>query len=119
MHQIAAAKIRILFGSEIAIGPGKAALLEAIRASGSISSAARDLGMSYKRAWNLVDTMNRCFREPLVDTATGGGGGGGAQLTDFGTQVLRHYRSMEKRTDTAIRRDLTAFAALLADQPKA
>lgn len=115
-HQISSAKFRIYFGGEIAIGPGKADLLEAIRDSGSISKAARDLGMSYKRAWNLADTMNRCFREPLIDTATGGGGGGGAQLTPFGIKVLAHFRSMEKRTDAAIRADLAAFAALLADK---
>lgn len=118
MHKIAAAKFRILFGSEIAMGPGKADLLEAIRDTGSISGAARRLKMSYKRAWNLTDTMNRCFRDPLVDTATGGGGGGGAQLTAFGAQVLKHYRSMEQRTNAAIRRDLGAFAALLADTPR-
>ena len=118
MHQIAAAKIRILFGSEIAIGPGKAALLEAIRDTGSISGAARQLKMSYKRAWNLTDTMNRCFRELLVDTATGGGGGGGARLTAFGAKVLKHYRSMEKRTNAAIRVDLKAFAALLAENSR-
>ena len=117
-HQIASAKFRIYFGDEIAMGPGKADLLEAIRASGSISKAAKDLGMSYKRAWNLADTMNRCFREPLIDTATGGGGGGGAQLTKFGEKVLAHFRSMEKRTDAAIRADLAAFASLLADKPK-
>ena len=117
-HQIASAKFRIYFGDEIAIGPGKADLLEAIRTSGSISKAARELGMSYKRAWNLADTMNRCFREPLIDTATGGGGGGGAELTPFGIKVLAHFRSMEKRTDAAIRADLTAFAALLADKPQ-
>lgn len=117
-HQIASAKFRIYFGDEIAIGPGKADLLEAIHASGSISKAARQLGMSYKRAWNLADTMNRCFKQPLIDTATGGGGGGGASVTAFGDQVLVHFRSMEKRTNAAIRADLTAFAALLADQPK-
>ena len=117
-HRIASAKFRIYFGDEIAMGPGKADLLEAIRASGSISQAAKDLGMSYKRAWNLADTMNRCFREPLIDTATGGGGGGGARLTRFGEKVLAHFRSMEKRTDAAIRADLAAFAALLADNPK-
>jgi len=117
-HQIASAKFRIYFGDEIAIGPGKADLLEAIRASGSISQAARQLRMSYKRAWNLVDTMNRCFREPLVDTATGGGGGGGAHITPFGAKVLAHFRSMEKRTDAAIRADLAAFAALLAEKPR-
>ena len=117
-HQIASAKFRSYFGDEIAIGPGKADLLEAIRDSGSISKAARELGMSYKRAWNLANTMNRCFREPLIGTATGGGGGGGARLTPFGSQVLAHFRSMEKRTDFAIRADLLAFAALLADKPK-
>jgi molybdate transport system regulatory protein len=117
-HQIASAKFRIYFGDEIAIGPGKADLLDAIRDSGSISKAARQLSMSYKRAWNLVDTMNRCFKEPLINTATGGGGGGGARLTAFGEEVLSHFRSMEKRTDTAIRADLRAFAALLADKPK-
>ncbi len=117
-HAIASTKFRIHFGDEIAIGPGKADLLEAIRDTGSISSAARRLKMSYKRAWNLTDTMNRCFREPLVDTATGGGGGGGAQLTPFGVKVLHRYRLMEKRTDTAIRKDLALFAALLADTPR-
>ena len=117
-HQIASAKFRIYFGDEIAIGPGKADLLEAIRTSGSISRAARELGMSYKRAWNLADTMNRCFKEPLIETVTGGGGGGGARLTIFGEKVLVHFRSMEKRTDAAIRADLAAFAALLADKPK-
>ena len=117
-HQIAGAKLRILFGEDIAIGPGKADLLEAIRDSGSISSAGRKLGMSYKRAWNLADTMNRCFREPLIDTATGGGGGGGAQLTAFGKKVLQSYRRMERRTDAAIHRDLAEFAELLADTPR-
>jgi molybdate transport system regulatory protein len=117
-HKIAATKFRIHFGTEIAIGPGKADLLEAIRDSGSISSAGRALGMSYKRAWNLADTMNRCFKEPLIDTATGGGGGGGAMLTSFGEKVLQRYRAMERRTDAAIRKDLVEFAALLADTPR-
>ena len=73
--------------------------------------------MSYKRAWNLADTMNRCFKAPLIDTATGGGGGGGARLTPFGAKVLAYFRSMEKRTDAAIRADLAAFAELLTDKP--
>ena len=117
-HRIASAKFRIYLGEEIAIGPGKADLLDAIRASGSISQAARQLGMSYKRAWTLADTMNRCFKKPLINTAAGGGGGGGASITAFGEQVLVHFRSMEKRTDAAIHADLTAFAALLANKPK-
>lgn len=114
---IGPAKLRIQFGDEIAIGPGKADLLEAIRDTGSITAAGRQLGMSYKRAWNLVDTMNRCFRQPLVDTATGGGGGGGARLTSFGEQVLTLFREMQQRADVAIRADLTAFTELLADRP--
>lgn len=117
-HRIAPAKLRIHFGDEIAIGPGKAEMLEAIRTTGSITAAGRQLGMSYKRAWNLVNTMNRCFREPLIDTSTGGGGGGGARLTDFGEKVLRLYRGMEMRTDQVIQRDLAAFAELLADAPR-
>lgn len=117
-HRIAPAKFRIYFGDEIAIGPGKAALLEAIRDSGSISGAARLQGMSYKRAWNLVDTMNRCFKKPLIETATGGGGGGGARLTAFGAKVLVHFRSMEKRTDAALRGELATFVALLAVNPR-
>ncbi len=117
-HKIAPAKFRIYFGEVIAMGPGKADLLAFIRESGSISGAARQMGMSYKRAWNLVDTMNRCFKAPLIDTATGGGGGGGARLTAFGELVLEHFRSMEARADSAIRDELTAFTALLADKPR-
>jgi molybdate transport system regulatory protein len=117
-HQIAATKFRIHFGSEIAIGPGKADLLAAIRDTGSISSAGRKLGMSYKRAWNLADTMNRCFKEPLIDTATGGGGGGGARLTPFGEKVLARFHAMQTRVDSAIRKDLLEFADLLADTPR-
>ena len=71
-------RLRILFGPEIAVGPGKIALLDAIAETGSISAAARALGMSYRRAWLLIDTMNRCFREPVIETASGGKGGGGA-----------------------------------------
>lgn len=89
-------RIRIFRGEEIAFGPGKADLLDAILATGSISGAARRLGMSYRRAWQLVDVMNRCFSQPLVDTATGGKQGGGAQLTVFGRQVLAQYRGIEQ-----------------------
>ncbi|MBL8520649.1 MAG: LysR family transcriptional regulator [Betaproteobacteria bacterium] len=101
------------FGEDIAMGPGKAALLEAIRETGSITAAGKRLGMSYKRAWNLVDLMNRCFREPLVDTATGGGGGGGAHLTPFAETVLARYQAMQRTADTALAGNLAAFARLL------
>ncbi len=87
-------KIRILLGDLIAFGPGKADLLEAIQATGSISAAGRALGMGYRRAWALVDTMNRCFRQPLVEAAPGGARGGGAQVTPFGREVLAAYRQL-------------------------
>ena len=77
-------KLQLYCGDEIAMGPGKADLLEAIAREGSISAAGRALGMSYRRAWMLVDTMNRCFRAPLVETHPGGGKNAGAQLTPEG-----------------------------------
>ena len=106
-----------MFGTEIAIGPGKADLLEAIAASGSISESARRLGMSYRRAWLLVDTMNRCFREPVVASATGGSGGGGAQVTPFGRKVLAAYRKLEGSVERALDRPLEEFTELLSDRP--
>jgi molybdate transport system regulatory protein len=117
-HARGPAKLRLMFGPEIAIGPGKAELLDAIAATGSISESARRMGMSYRRAWLLVDTMNRCFREPVVVSATGGSGGGGARLTPFGRRVLAAFRSMESRVDRALAGDLDRFAALLADRPR-
>lgn len=75
------------------MGPGKADLLEAIERTGSISAAARELGMSYRRSWMLVDTMNRCWREPLVATVIGGRTG--ARLTDNGRRVLADFRALE------------------------
>lgn len=102
-----------MYGAEIAIGPGKAELLEAIAATGSISESARRLGMSYRRAWLLVDTMNRCFREPVVASATGGSGGGGAQVTEFGRQVLERFDAMKARVDRALEPELERFSELL------
>ncbi len=88
-------RLRLYNGEDIAMGPGKADLLEAISKSGSISAAGRDIGLSYRRAWLLVDTMNRSFREPLVITARGGEHGGGARLTDLGRSVLERYRVVQ------------------------
>ena len=107
-----------MFGTEIAIGPGKADLLDAIAATGSISESARRMGMSYRRAWLLVDTMNRCFREPVVASATGGSGGGGARLTPFGRRVLAQFRAMQTRIERSLDRDIAAFSDLLADRPR-
>lgn len=117
-HARGAAKLRVMFGTEIAIGPGKAELLEAIAASGSISASAKRLGMSYRRAWLLADTMNRCFREPVIASAAGGSGGGGAQVTAFGRRVLARFRAMQARVERSMDRDLAAFSELLADRPK-
>ena len=110
-------RIRILLGSSIAIGPGKAALLDAIGETGSIAAAGRRMGMSYRRAWVLVKTMNACFREPLVEAAKGGVGGGGARLTETGERVLALYRAMEDHAATAVLGDMTQFRALLVEEP--
>lgn len=108
-------KIRIPYaGTVSAMGPGKADLLEAIARCGSISAAARDMGMSYKRAWDLVDTMNKCFREPLVVTATGGSHGGGAQVTEFGHGVLRRYRDLVAKANHSVAAELDELMGMLA-----
>ena len=90
---------QIMVGDEIAIGPGKADLLDAIIAEGSISAAGRALGMSYRRCWLLVDVMNRCWAEPVVETATGGSHGGGASVTAFGRRLLDEYRALQERIE--------------------
>lgn len=90
-------KMQILCGDEIAFGPGKADLLEAIAREGSISGAGRALGISYRRTWQLVDMMNRCWSERLVETLHGGGRERGARVTPFGENVLAHYRRAEAR----------------------
>jgi molybdate transport system regulatory protein len=90
------AQLRLMLGDEIAFGPGKADLLDAIATTGSISAAGKKMGMSYRRAWLLVDAMNRCFTEPLVTAAKGGINGGGTQLTDSGKKVLENYRLLQQ-----------------------
>lgn len=113
-HQPASGpRLRVLLGASIAIGPGKAELLDAIGRTGSISAAAREMGMSYRRAWLLVEAANAAFVEPLVSTATGGSGGGGAQLTDFGRIVLDRYRRMEYHASAAVAAEFAEFKALL------
>ncbi len=98
--------VRVDFGSAGALGPGKIRLLEAIGKCGSISRASRSLSMSYRRAWLLVDDLNRCFHEPVVVTQPGGARGGGAALTPFGLDVIRKYRAIESRAATAAQRQL-------------
>jgi molybdate transport system regulatory protein len=92
-------KLQLYCGDEIAMGPGKADLLEAIRRTGSISAAGRDLGMSYRRAWLLVDTMNRCFKTPLVETQPGGGKNAGARVTSEGEASLAAYRQLSAQVE--------------------
>jgi molybdate transport system regulatory protein len=91
-------RFRILYGSEIAIGPGKADLLRAIYETGSIGQAAKRLNMSYMRAWKLVQTANRCFREPLVSAIRGGYAKGGTKLTPTGLRVLKIYQQLENKS---------------------
>ena len=110
-------QLRLLLDGVIALGPGKAALLRGIQDSGSISAAARTMSMSYRRAWLLVEDMNRCFRHPLVETSTGGVRGGGARLTDNGRDVLARYTAMERAALQATRADMDYLATLLAAYP--
>src|SRR5258705_4964549 len=93
--------LRLDFGPGRAIGHGKVRLLEAVRDHGSISAAGRAMGMSYRRAWLLVDALNRMFKQPVVVAATGGAKGGGAKLTDFGRAVASAYRRAEERARLA------------------
>jgi molybdate transport system regulatory protein len=105
---------RLMLGETIALGPGKIQLLEAIRETGSIAAAGRSMDMSYKRAWHLVDTMNRCFKTPLVEASKGGAHGGGAVLTPLAEEVIVHYRRLETRARKATEADLAALGAQLA-----
>ena len=107
-------RLRVLRGDEIAVGPGKVALLEAIAETGSISAAARQLGMSYRRAWVLVDETNRTLASPAVATASGGSNGGGTALTAVGEAVVRHYRAIEVTASAAAAKDIAALTRLLA-----
>lgn len=106
--------LRIDFDEDRAIGPGKIKLLEMIDALGSISAASRRMGMSYRRAWLLVDSLNRSFREPLVISHAGGAHGGGAALTPQGVAVVRHYRAAEAAAHAAGALHIEALANALA-----
>jgi molybdate transport system regulatory protein len=106
-------RIRVLRGGEIALGPGKVALLEAIHGSGNLTAAAQSLGMSYMRAWKLVQTMNACFREPLVTTHRGGKSHGSAMLTTSGERALALYRGMEEASRKAMAASWRELRALL------
>lgn len=103
-------QLRVYFDDRRWFGPGKAELLDRIRETGSISAAGRCMGMSYKRAWTLVETLNAMFREPLVSSARGGAQGGGATLTPLGEALLGRYRRIEAATREAAADDLRSMA---------
>ncbi len=106
--------LRVDFGGRGAIGPGKIRLLEEIERTGSISAAGRELEMSYRRSWLLVDDLNRCFREPVVASQRGGTKGGGAGLTEFGREIIRRFRAVEAAAALAAQPDMAALAEMLA-----
>jgi molybdate transport system regulatory protein len=105
--------LRILAGESPAMGPGRARLITLIDSTGSISAAAREMGMSYRRAWQLVEAINASFSRPVVVTAVGGRRGGGAVLTPFGREVVAFYRVMEDKASAAITPELRQFSRLL------
>jgi molybdate transport system regulatory protein len=105
--------IRIDLSTGARIGPGKVALLEAIRATGSISAAARSLDMSYRRAWLLVEEINNALREPAVTAATGGRSGGGAVVTPVGEQIVELYRAVEAHARGAASEEFRAIGKLM------
>jgi len=105
--------LRVDFGPGRSIGPGKIRLLEAIDRTGSISQAGRTLGMSYRRAWLLIDDMNQCFRDAVVSARPGGSQGGGAVLTEFGAELVRDYRVMETAAEVAAQKRLRGLEAAL------
>ena len=109
-------KLRVYAGDVIAMGPGKADLLEAISVTGSISGAGRALGMSYRRCWELVSIMNAQFVEPLVVSMKGGSNGGGAELSAMGIDVLKRYRTMQRRAKKSIASDVARMRSMLRTQ---
>lgn len=109
-HEIPSLQLRLVADKDVVIGPGKADLLDAIARTGSIASASRELGMSYKKAWQLVATMNRHLPEPVLETASGGQQRGGARLTPTGHELLARYRALQALLEPAAERLLDLLA---------
>lgn len=107
-------RMRVYRDADIAIGPGKIALLEAIVQAGSITAAAQRMGMSYRRAWLLVDELNRALRKPAVESAAGGAGGGGTVVTPTGLELIARYRAIEATAAAAAADDIAALRRMLA-----
>jgi molybdate transport system regulatory protein len=106
--------LRVDFPTGARVGPGKIALLEAVGRTGSISAAGRSTGMSYRRAWLLLDDLNRAFARPVTTAAAGGAGGGGAEVTDFGRALITAYRALEADVDRLATERMAEVAAGLA-----
>ncbi len=107
MHGV---RFRVDLGAKCSLGPGKIDLLEAITRSGSIRQAARDLGMSYRRAWLLIDSLNHSFNEPATRASVGGTGGGGVELTAFGAELVRRYRDAGRRIEAIVSAEFADLA---------
>ncbi len=110
-------KVTLVLNSGSRIGPGKAALLESIERTGSISAAARAMGMDYKRAWMLIDSLNQAFTSPAVERTTGGTGGGGAVLTPLGADLVARYRKLEARVAKLAAADLRVLERRACQKP--
>jgi molybdate transport system regulatory protein len=108
---------RLMLDDDIAFGPGMADLLIAIQTTGSISAAAKQVGMSYRRAWLLADAMNRCFQQPLVETAKGGNQGGGTHLTPLGIAILERYQQLQNDIRVLGEKHFLEFKPLLRKKP--
>ncbi len=109
--------LRVDLGPAARVGPGKIALLERIADLGSIAAAGRSMGMSYRRAWELVEDLNRCFVEPVVETRLGGNTRGGATVTPLGAEVVGRYRAIEDKAARAVADELAALGGKLAILP--
>lgn len=117
--QAPAVRFRVDFGRDGAVGPGKIALLEHIGSAGSLSQAAREVGMSYRRAWQLLESLNSAFRTRVALSARGGRGGGGARLTPFGKLLIRIYRDFDAEVQARAARSFRAVAALARQRVRA
>jgi molybdate transport system regulatory protein len=111
-HQAVVLRPHLSIGDAITFGPGKIELLRQVGEGHSISSAARALGMTYKRAWHLIDTLNRGFGKPVIETSTGGRGGGGARLTPLGEELVARYLALQAKLSVALGAELAALAEL-------
>ena len=110
-------RIRVLLGDAASLGPGKIELIDAIEKAGSISGAAKMMNMSYRRAWNLVDSINHDFTEEIIITSVGGKGGGGAIVTELGLEIIQRYRQLESKALDSVLEELEQFGQYLAQKP--